>query len=332
MPQFRKDPFVNRWVIIATERAQRPQQNTGLAKPDLAASCPFCSGNEAMTPPEILAYRDSKSQPNQPGWTVRVVPNMYPALTPDGDQNLRMHGIYESMNARGVHEVVIEFQEHATHVAELSEKQFKDLVRAYQERMIALSGDKRWRHVLIYKNEGAHAGATFEHLHSQLVALPMVPQQVHEELEVAKDFYERKRQCLYCTVIDGDILDGGRIVIVNELFVVLCPYAPRFPFETWILPRDHDARFERASELQRDEFALILRETLMRLDRCLTQPPFNYVLHSSPFDAAEEHHYHWHLEIMPRLTGVAGFEWGSGFFINTADPENAAQALREALP
>jgi UDPglucose--hexose-1-phosphate uridylyltransferase len=331
MPDFRKDPFVNRWVIIATERAKRPQQNIALAKPDLAGPCPFCSGNEAMTPPEILAYRDSKSQPNQPGWTVRVVPNMYPALIPDGDQNLRMQGLYESMNARGVHEVIIEFQEHATHVAELSEKQFKDVVRAYQHRMIALRGDNRWRHVLIYKNEGAQAGATFEHLHSQLVALPMVPRQVSEELEVAKEFYEQNRRCLYCTILDAEILNGGRIVTANQHFVALCPYAPRFPFETWILPRDHDASFDRASELQRSEFALMLRETLMRLDRCLTQPPFNYVLHSGPFDAAEEHYYHWHLEIMPRLTGVAGFEWGSGFFINTAAPEHTAQALREAL-
>jgi UDPglucose--hexose-1-phosphate uridylyltransferase len=328
MPEFRKDPVVNRWVIIATERAHRPQESKTVEKPDRAGPCPFCSGNEAMTPPEILAYRDKNSQPNQPGWTVRVVPNMYPALVADAAQDRFARGFYESMSGLGAHEVVIEVQEHATRLAELDEQQFNDLVKAYRDRMRDLRQDQRWRHVLIYKNEGAAAGATFEHLHSQLVALPMIPRQVSDELEGAKQFYEQNRQCVYCAVINAEVADGSRIVIETQHFVALCPYAPRFAFETWILPKRHGPCFDSAAELERCEFALTLRETLIRLDRCLNHPPFNYVLHSAPFDPTGDCYYHWHLEIMPRMTGIAGFEWGSGFFINTAAPEDSARALR----
>jgi UDPglucose--hexose-1-phosphate uridylyltransferase len=328
MPEFRKDPIVDRWVIIATERAKRPQEAKTVEKPQRAGACPFCSGNEAMTPPEILAYRKNNSHPNQPGWTVRVVPNMYPAVVPDEAQD-RRSGFYQSMNAVGAHEVIVEIQEHATRLAELGEKQFDDLVKAYHDRILGLRQDERWRHVLIYKNEGAQAGATFEHLHSQLVALPSVPRQVSDELEGARKFYQQNGQCVYCAIISADLVDGSRIVSENQYFVALCPYAPRFSFETWLLPKQHLASFDGASELERREFALTLRETLIRLDRCLNHPPFNYVLHSAPFDATADSYYHWHLEIMPRLSGVAGFEWGSGYFINTAAPEDTARTLRE---
>jgi UDPglucose--hexose-1-phosphate uridylyltransferase len=330
MPEFRKDPVVNRWVIIATERANRPQEPKTVEKPRRAGPCPFCMGNEAMTPPEILAYRDKNSQPNQPGWSVRVVPNMYPALVPDAAQDRFTRGLYESMSGLGAHEVVIEVQEHATRLAEVGEEQFQNLVKAYRDRMLGLRQDKRWRYVLIYKNEGAQAGATFEHLHSQLVALPIVPREVGDELEGAKKFYQQNRQCVYCAVINADVADRSRIVIENQHFVALCPYAARFSFETWILPKRHRSCFDNASEAERREFALTLREMLVRLDRCLDHPPFNYVLHSAPFDAIEDYYYHWHLEIMPRMSGIAGFEWGSGFFINTAAPENTARLLREA--
>jgi UDPglucose--hexose-1-phosphate uridylyltransferase len=331
MPEFRKDPVVNRWVIIATERANRPQESRIAERPHRAGPCPFCSGNETMTPPEILAYRDKNSQPNQPGWTVRVVPNMYPALLPDEAHERSTRGFYETMSGAGVHEVIIEVQEHATRLAEVDDKQVDDLVKAYHARMVALRQDKRWRHVLLYKNEGAQAGATFEHLHSQLVAMPVVPREVGDELEGAKQFYEQHRQCVYCAIINADIADGSRIVIETDQFVALCPYAARFSFETWIVPKRHDPYFESASELERGEFALTLRETLIRLDRSLDHPSFNYVLHSGPSGATQEHYYHWHLEIMPRMSGIAGFEWGSGFFINTAAPEDAARLLREAL-
>jgi UDPglucose--hexose-1-phosphate uridylyltransferase len=329
MPEFRKDPVVNRWVILATDRANRPQQHRVAAKPAVGP-CPFCTGNESMTPPEILAYRDKDSRANQPGWALRVVPNRYPALVPDGGQDRCLQGIYESMNGVGAHEVVIETQEHLTHAAELSEKQFDNLVRAYRDRTTSLRGDTRWRHVLIYKNEGAEAGATFEHLHSQLVALPMVPRQVSEELDGAQKVRKQTGKCVYCEIINADIVDARRIVSENRSFVALCPYAARFPFETWILPKHHSPYFDHASELELGEFALLLRETLIRLDRRLRHPPFNYVLHSAPFEDNPEY-YHWHVEIMPRLTGVAGFEWGTGFFINTEAPEDSARELRNAL-
>jgi UDPglucose--hexose-1-phosphate uridylyltransferase len=330
MPQFRKDPFTDRWAIIATERAKRPEDLKGVARQDPADPCPFCSGNEAMTPPEVLAYRDSNSAANQPGWTLRVFPNKYPALVPDGNQHRRAQGLYESANALGVHELLVETEEHATNVAKLSQQQFNDIVRAYRDRMVSLRADKRWRYVLIYKNQGAEAGATLEHLHSQIVGLPVVPRKVTDELKGAKEFHERSGRCLYCEVIKAEIADSSRIVCEEHNFIALCPYAPRFPFETWILPKRHSPYFDHASERECAEFALILRESLIRIDRRLSCPPFNYVLHSGPFDSAGDY-YHWHLEIMPRLAGVAGFEWGSGFFINTAAPEDTARELRAAL-
>jgi UDPglucose--hexose-1-phosphate uridylyltransferase len=327
MPEFRKDPIVNRWVIIATERATRPQQHKAAIR-SAVEPCPFCSGNEAMTPPEILAYRARDTQANRPGWTLRVVPNRYPALISDGDQDRCLQGLYESMNGVGAHEVLIETQEHIIHAADLSEKQFTDVVRAYRDRTARLRDDTRWRHVLIYKNQGAEAGATFEHLHSQLVALPMIPRQVGDELDGAKKFHKENAKCSYCEIIDADTRDASRIVSDNRSFVALCPYAARFPFETWILPKRHSPYFDDASEMELDDFAALLRATLVRLDRCLRHPPFNYVLHSAPFENNPEY-YHWHLEIMPRLSDVAGFEWGTGFFINTAAPEDSARALRE---
>jgi UDPglucose--hexose-1-phosphate uridylyltransferase len=330
MPQFRKDPVVNRWVIIAPERANRPQQSKTADTPNRAGPCPFCGGNEALTPPEILAYRDKDSRPNEPGWTVRVVPNMYPALRLNEAQEHGKHGFYEHMSGVGAHEVIIEAQEHATQLAALGEKQFHDLVKAYRDRLVALRESRRWRHVLIYKNEGAQAGATFEHIHSQLVALPMIPREVGDELEGARKFHEQARECVYCEIINAGISDGTRIVANNEYFIALCPYAPRFSFETWLLPKQHRASFDTASELEHREFAQALRDILIRLHRCLNQPPFNYVLHTAPFDAGEESCYHWHLEIMPRISGIAGFEWGSGFFINTVAPEDSARLLREA--
>lgn len=330
MPQFRKDPVSNHWVIIATDRASRPQDPARAVKPDSAGPCPFCSGNEAMTPPEILAYRENNSPANQPGWSLRVVPNKFPALVPEVNEDRQVQGLYESMKALGAHEVVVEIQEHATNVTALNRQQFSDLARAYRDRMISLGSDARWRHVLIYKNQGAEAGATLEHVHSQIVALPVVPRRVRDELSGAKAFYEQKSRCVYCEIINAEKVGGSRIVSDKENFVALCPYAPRFPFETWILPKRHSPYFDRASELECAEFALILRETLLRLDRRLHQPPFNYVLHSGPLNHNADY-YHWHLEILPRLAGVAGFEWGSGFFINTAAPEDTARELRKAL-
>jgi UDPglucose--hexose-1-phosphate uridylyltransferase len=241
MPEFRKDPITNRWVIIATERAKRPQSNAGADQHTEAGPCPFCAGNEAMTPPAVRAYRDDSTSFD---WTVRVVPNKYPALVDNGDGSLRQDGIFESMNGLGIHEVVIESPEHVVDLATLTVQRFNRCLLVYRDRMLTLRADPRWRYILVYKNQGATAGATLPHIHSQLIALPMVPPAVIEAVKSAKRYHGDTGHCLFCDIIARNTAQPTRLVAQSERFVVLSPYAPRFPYETWILPRQHGAYFD----------------------------------------------------------------------------------------
>lgn len=329
MPQLRKDPVVGRWVIISTERGKRPTPNPKKSDASRTGPCPFCAGNEGVTPPEIAAYRPDGSKPNMPGWTLRVVPNKFPALMIEGDLDRRGDGVYDLMNGIGAHEVIIETPKHESNIGSLSEKQFEDVLWAYRDRILDLKKDKRFRYILIFKNQGAEAGATLEHTHSQLIALPIVPSNVIEELKGAMEYYKYKERCIYCDIVRQEMEDRGRIVSENEHLLVICPFAPRFPFETWILPKKHSPFFEHASKQEYLDLSRSLRETLIRLNRALNDPPFNYIIHSNPLEETENGHYHWHVEIMPKLTQVAGFEWGSGFYINPVTPEDSALSLRE---
>ena len=283
-----------------------------------------------MTPPEVLAYRTDQNQVDKAGWTVRVVPNKYPALVNDDDDGIRNDdGFYQSMNGLGVHEVIIESPEHVESMALLSEKQLEAVLLAYRDRMLQFRADSRWRCILIYKNQGAEAGATLPHVHSQLVVLPSIPRAALEELDGANRFYDATGRCIYCEMIRKETDERKRIVAAHECFVVLCPYAARFPFEVWILPREHSSCFEKSSPHIYIELARVLRETLIRLNRQLDDPSFNYIIHSNPLGEPNNQFYHWHMEIMPRLTQIAGFEWGSGSYINPVAPEDAARLLRQ---
>jgi UDPglucose--hexose-1-phosphate uridylyltransferase len=332
MPEFRKDPFVERWVIISTERAKRPVDRGSSGEISASGECPFCAGHEAMTPPEILVLRDESEPPASPQWTVRVVPNKYPALVRDGGGTQIADELHAAQDGIGAHEVIIESPSHVTDIASLSDRQFATILRAYGDRITDLRGDRKLRYVLIYKNQGPEAGATLEHVHSQLVALPMIPKQVQEEIDAAKNYYEAKKRCVFCDVIRNETEGRERFVFENERFIVLCPFAPRFPYETWILPKRHASFFERSSQQDDIDLARILRETLRRLNHRLSNPPFNYIIHSNPLDPDSNDYYHWHIEILPKLIQVGGFEWGSGFYINTVTPEQSASLLRQSLP
>ena len=326
MPEFRKDPVTDRWVIIATERAKRPQRQ-GSELPN-RSPCPFCAGNENLTPPEVLVLRD----PSGPSWAVRVAPNKYPALAPDGTGVSKTDTHYETESGIGAHEVIIESPSHVTEMALLSETQFAVILKAYRKRILELKNDRRFRYGFIYKNQGAEAGATLEHVHSQLIAMPMIPKSVLEEINVAKSYYAANRRCLLCDILRNESRPAERFVSENGSYLVMCPFAARFPYETWILPKKHASLFEQNAEEDDHDLAQILRETLIRLNQSLGGPAFNYVIHSSPFQEGENHYYHWHLEILPKLIHVAGFEWGSGSYINTVTPEESARSLRTALP
>ena len=327
MPEFRKDPTVDRWVIIATERAKRPVHREASD----TALCPFCAGNESLTPPEVLVFRDQSDPSGLPNWTVRVVPNKYPALVPDGSRLETTSENYEARIGTGAHEVIIESPHHVTDVTLLSESQFGAVLRAYRSRIMELRTDKRFRYILIYKNQGTEAGATLEHVHSQLIAMPMIPKLILEEIETAKNYYQANRRCVFCDVIRQETA-GERFVSGNARYLVICPFAPRFPYETWILPKQHASLFERSTQQDDVDLARILRETLIRLNRSLGSPAFNYFIHSNPLDQGENNTYHWHIEIIPKLIQVGGFEWGSGSYINTVTPEQSARSLRAAIP
>lgn len=326
MPEFRQDPVTNRWVIIASERGRRPTDFAPQPPKPPSGFCPFCPGNEHVTPEEIFAIRPKGGGP----WDLRVFPNKFPVLQVEGNLDRMGDGIYDKMNGLGAHEVIVESPEHNTELAHLSLERICKVVEAYHERYIDLKRDFRFRYVLIFKNQGEAAGASLEHPHSQLIALPVVPKRVQEELAGARRHHEYKERCIFCDVIRQDLADGRRVVLENEDFCVLSPYAARFPFETWILPKQHNACFETLSAGQINSFARILKNLLLRLDKVLQHPPFNYMIHTMPLQEGPNDYYHWHVEVIPTLTKVAGFEWGSGFYINPTPPEDACRFLREA--
>jgi UDPglucose--hexose-1-phosphate uridylyltransferase len=322
LPELRRDPVSGRWVIISTDRRKRPNDFRFERASTLGRDqCPFCPGHEAMTPHEVLAYRQNGSAPNTPGWELRVVPNKFPALLVEGTLDREPDGMFDRMNGIGAHEVIIETPHHDRSLATMSEPEIERVLWAYRERILDLKRDGRLRYILVFKNHGAAAGATLEHTHSQLIALPIVPDFLRQELDGARRHFEVKERCVFCDVVHEDLLDGRRIIQENADIVA---------FETWLLPRRHGARFEEAPRHEYESLARMLKSVLQRMDRALETPAYNLIVHTSPFSEETGDFYHWHVEIMPKLTRVAGFEWGTGFYLNPTSPEEAAQALRVA--
>lgn len=329
MPELRKDPVVGRWVIIATERAKRPSDFGVVPEKMKGGFCPFCPGNEDKTPPEVLAYRSDGSTSNTSGWSLRVVPNRFPALRIEGDIGRGGDGIFDRMNGIGAHEVIIEAPNHEDTLSTISERAMEDIIWCYRDRITDLRRDPRFRYIMIFKNHGAAAGASLEHSHSQLIALPVAPKRVIEELTGSLSYYHYKERCVYCDIVAQELAEGRRIVYENPDILVVAPYAPRFPFETWIIPKVHNSSFEDARKHEYENLARAFSITLKKLVKGLNHPPYNFVLHTSPLLERDIPHYHWHFEIMPILTKVAGFEWGTGFYINPTPPEDSAQFLRD---
>jgi len=341
MPELRKSPIVKRWVIIATERARRPIDFHSAEKEPKKSGgfCPFCAGNEEKTPPEVYALPQDGRHANTPGWRTRVVPNKFPALAIEGGLGRQGHGLFDVMNGVGAHEVIIETPDHELEMCDMPIPHLEGVLSTYKARILDLVGDIRLRYILIFKNFGFAAGASLEHPHTQLIATPITPRAVKQELMSAQSHFYDKERCLFCDILYQEIKDQERIVSVNDHFVALCPFASRFPFETWIFPRQHSAHFSHASDKLLHEFALVLRDTLKRIAVALDSPPYNFVLHNAPNVRSRARHsrywqtldldFHWHIEIMPKLTKVAGFEWGTGFYINPTPPEQAAQYLRD---
>jgi UDPglucose--hexose-1-phosphate uridylyltransferase len=339
MSELRKDLVSGRWVIIATERSKRPDdfrpQGQAAPVPEAVGFCPFCAGNEGKTPPEVFALRAAGTAPDSPGWTVRVVPNKFPALTPGPPPPRATEGLYQRMEGRGVHEVVIENPDHALELGDLPVPHVRAVLGVFQQRIRAIERDLHYQYVQIFKNKGKEAGASLSHPHSQIVATPIIPKRVKEEIYGADRLFRTFKECGFCRILRDEEAAGTRLVARNSHFTAFAPYASRFPFEMAVFPQRHSAFFTDVREDELTSLAGILKQVLTRLKETVGDPPFNMVLHQAPNPSLSLKGWpdihlksHWHLEIIPILTKVAGFEWGTGFYINPVPPETGARFLR----
>lgn len=345
MPDYRRNPITGHWVIIATDRAKRPETFAASATaeepeslhqkvPEHVDNCPFCLGNESMTPPEIIAWREGDSpdthSPDAPGWEVRVVPNKFPAVAPEGEPELSERGrLYQEMPGYGMHEVLVETPRHDHHPGDIPLEHMRKVIDAYYQRYHELAQNKKLKSVNIFRNHKKEAGASIEHPHTQLVALPFIPPGSSEELEGAHQFYLAEGECPYCAMLEAEIQSGERVIFANDDFVVFIPYAARLPFETWVVPRRHRSSFLQIEDHERESFARAMTEILGRMTTLLDDPPYNYYLHSAPLHIPALPYYHWHVEIFPKLTTVAGFEMGTRVYINVTIPEESAEYLQK---
>lgn len=329
MSQLRREPITGRWIVVDIASPKGPDFFDLKPQMKKGGTCVFCPGNEKMTPPEIESVRIPNTKKDTPGWSVRVVSNKFPALKIEGGLDKRGIGIFDMSNGVGAHEVIIENPDHNKDLADLSPDEIKDVILKYRSRSIDLEGDARFKYVLLFKNHGEAAGASLEHSHTQLIALPIVPKRVKEELKGAFNYFKYRERCVFCDMIAQEQEEKARIVFENNSFIAFCPFVPRFAFETWILPKNHNQHFISIDDSQASEMAVALREVLLKLKIALHDPAYNFIIHTAPIRNGSSEEYHWHLEIMPKLTQIAGFEWGSGFYINPTCPELAAKYLRE---
>ena len=314
---------------MAPERATRPIEVTDL--PHLVSSMddPFAEGRESTTTAELLAFRSADSPANGPGWDVRVLPNKYPALSRDTSLVESTDSLYQSLSGVGAHEVIVECPQNEGNISRLSDENIRKILVAYRDRIVDLKRDPQLAHATIFKNCGAQAGASIYHAHSQLLATPYVPSLIEEELAGAKAYQAANGIDIFDDIIARELADGRRVVVDTPQFLAFCPYASRFTYETWIVPRQPESHYEQITAEAIRDLASVLKSVLHRLEVALNDPPYNYVLHTAPLQQAYLPHYRWHFEIYPRLTRVAGYEWGSGCYINEVLPEQAAQRLRE---
>lgn len=342
MPELRRDPVVGYWTIISEERGWRPMMDHRPPKITAERDCPFCEGKERLTTPEVYALRPAGTAPNGPGWEVRAVLSQMPMLADKTDDG-HSHGvgIYDMRAGVGRHEVIVETPHHRHDLDEFPLEHVEKVVRTYAQRIAELEKDPRFDYPLLFKNHGLISGTAVDvirHSRSQLIGLPIIPKRAKEELQMTKNYFERRERCVFCDILSQETAGRTRTVTENGSFFAYCPFASRAPFEMWILPKKHSADFAKTEGGAFTDLAWVLRQCLVRLRNVLEDPPYNIILHTVPFRHRKktvywktiEEDYHWYLQITPHLTMSAGFEWGTGIHINPTPPEEAAQLLRDA--
>lgn len=334
--ELRQEPCTKRWVLISPERAKRPhefiEEKKRIVIPEWEEKCPFCPGNESLTPPEIFAFRAVGTKPNEKGWRARVIPNKYPVLALDREEvEVRDMEPYVSVSGTGEHEVVIETPFHNKTFGNMEREEIEEVINCYLERYRSLREDKRIKYICIFRNHGERAGTSLIHPHSQIIATPIVPEGIRAEVEEARRYYDDRLRCAYCDIISREKEAGERVVLETEFFLCFEPFASRMPFETWIVPKNHKPSFDQLDPWESRDLALAFEGVFTALYKGLEDPHYNMVIHSAPLRDSCEDYYHWHIEILPRLTVPAGFELGTDIYINTLFPEEAAKFLRQVL-
>jgi UDPglucose--hexose-1-phosphate uridylyltransferase len=340
MSELRLNRATKEWIILATERAKRPNQfskfrSVGQVEtqkeklPSYEPTCPFCPGNEKQTPSEVYALREKSSQPDQTGWKIRVVPNKYPALKPAKKMAKITGMFFKTTSGVGEHEVIIETPQHDKNFATLSLKQAEEICLVCWRRYLALEKDRRIKLIIIFRNHGLSAGTSLRHPHIQLIALPLVPANIRHLLEEAMRYYDDHGSCVFCDMMKEELKAKKRIVLENESFVAFHPFASQSPFETWIVPKKHNACFGNVTQDEVRSMAFVLQKILRKIYDQLSNPDYNLIIRTAPIKDAQEDYYHWHIQILPRLTTPAGFELGSGVYINTSLPEETAKFMRK---
>jgi UDPglucose--hexose-1-phosphate uridylyltransferase len=326
MPELRYNLLTREWVIIATERARRPDQFVRKVEkkplPAFVANCPFCPGNEKLTPPQTYVVPDDHS------WQVRVTPNKFAALSYEGERRRSIVGIRRTVTGVGIHEVIVETPDHSKTTALLEDRGVELIIQTYLNRFKFASCDSRIEQVTIFKNHGEAAGTSLEHPHSQMIATPVITTQLRDRLFNALNHFDEFGECIFCRVLDQELKQGVRVVLETEHFVSFIPFASLTPFSMLIMPRRHMACFAEMNGAEAADLARNLRRTLAKLYHGLSDPDYNYVIRTAPSENCGVKYYHWYVSIIPRLTKTAGFELGSGMFINVSLPEENASFLR----
>lgn len=341
MSELRRNPITKEWVIIAPERAKRPdqvqnhmdQERTSNLETEGTSACPFCPGNEESCGEAVLTYYgDKRGGRGESKWSLRVVPNKYPALVGGGEVMRRAEGagdLFMHMDGTGYHEVIIEHPDHLQTIATMPAEAVEGVIKSYVERYRVLIERPEVELVTIFRNNGPGAGTSIRHPHSQIIASPLVPMNLRHVIEETVRYYDTMGTCVYCDMIAQERMLERRVVSETEHFMVIIPFFSRSPFETWILPKTHRASFAGIPEAEVKDLARVLIDVLARLYRGLDNPDYNYMIQCAPYQENPADYYHWHLQILPRCCEVAGFELGSGIYLNTTSPEECARFLRE---
>jgi UDPglucose--hexose-1-phosphate uridylyltransferase len=330
--ELRTDPITGRTVAIDLGPFKRRDdfELEPVRLEDAPAQCPLCEGREADAGPEILAWREG-GPANLPGWSVRVVPNRHPMLKIEGRPDVRNDGLFESREGLGAHEVVIETPIHDQPLHTLDADRIWRVLWAWRTRIQDLKRDSRFAGVVVFKNHGRASGARLDHAHSQIVAYPVLPPSMAEKLRGAARYLSKKERCIFCELIEQELKDMRRIISDQDAILAVAPFASRVPFETWLMPRDHSPRFEEAADDILKILASQLKKVMTAIDWALERPAYNLVLHTAPLSGEADAAFHWHLEIVPRVTRYSGLELGTGVYRNPVAPEEAARVLKSRL-